>query len=258
MLHWQLSDFLRLVPRRVVFFTKLFLFCLLGHLILLTMLFFVYKGDLDIAQVIINTHVHRSNAPVVYVPWIKRVHKTAFSTVGPAATKKVPAKTKKKNKTVLSTTKTAKNKKKKTVHKRTAKLLKKKTKEKVQKSKAQEKKKAKKQVDTAKELQKTKNIPAAMSQAQEPNYIGRYEKDALELEDAIRQEIMQYWKPPAGFIQDAACTLAFFIDWDGVAQNITISESSGILVVDLAARTAIESAMFPAISRGKEMTLTLK
>lgn len=251
MLRWRPSD---LLPKRIIFFLRLLALCTAVHTVFLGLLFFVYRSGFD--QIIISTRVVHTDAPVVFVPWVKRVNKTPKKTEQKNKTNVQQKQLVKKVGTTLATVVAQKTSAKKMVVKHVVKQ----EQPVVQDKKDDVQKKIIKPVDSQKKpaQEEAKKENKQEQQEQEVQYIGRDEKDVLELQNVIVQEIKQFWHPPVGFMNDAPCMMNFFVDWDGRAQNIIIEKSSGVFAADLAARVAIESALFAKIVRGKQVSVTLE
>jgi len=79
---------------------------------------------------------------------------------------------------------------------------------------------------------------------QEPIVLGQEEFEALKLYQEVHEEITKYWRPPAGLHPKQPCILLLAIDEQGSVDNITVEQSSGVLVHDMAARIAAQKAHF--------------
>lgn len=91
----------------------------------------------------------------------------------------------------------------------------------------------------------------------QPIYIGRDEKDEYEFMANLQEEIKSEWKPPLGFMWSKPCIVQVSVDSDGKVQKVDIKQSSGILVVDIGIRTALERIRFSSnYVQGKELTLS--
>ncbi len=74
---------------------------------------------------------------------------------------------------------------------------------------------------------------------------------------AFQKEIGNKWNPPAGFL-GCKCTVMVAVSWDGAAQAVDIAEPSGVLVYDIAARSALEDVKMPKWAWGKSITIAFK
>jgi hypothetical protein len=86
-------------------------------------------------------------------------------------------------------------------------------------------------------------------------YIGRYDAEDLQLHTDIQRAVEEHWHAPAGAAANTECMLRAFINPQGVAENITIDKASGMLVYDVAARTALSKTEFPTTVRGQTIVL---
>lgn len=89
-------------------------------------------------------------------------------------------------------------------------------------------------------------------------YVGQQEYDALGMQTYLQQELSTYWQPPQGIPADAECEVSFVVDWQGKAETVTVSKSSGALVYDISARSALLAMEFPDWARGKSFKITFK
>jgi hypothetical protein len=72
----------------------------------------------------------------------------------------------------------------------------------------------------------------------------------------LYQEIAACWMPPSGVPADSACKITMFIDRQGELADMNVDASSGVLVFDLAARSAVSELKFPRFAWGKSITIT--
>lgn len=82
--------------------------------------------------------------------------------------------------------------------------------------------------------------------------------NALYIQEYIQKEVAHVWKPPHGLQKKLACTIKVLIDWNGNVIDVNITESSGVLVYDIAARTAASALSLPHWSYGKEFLIAFK
>lgn len=80
-----------------------------------------------------------------------------------------------------------------------------------------------------------------------------------ELENALVGELGKTWQPPQGFNAQASCSYKLEISKSGTLEKATLVQSSGILVYDVAARSAIfKMTRYPLWSHGKEVIVTFR
>ena len=72
------------------------------------------------------------------------------------------------------------------------------------------------------------------------------------------EQLKKVWQPPAGISQDVYCSVYFVVDDEGKAMNVRMEQSSGSVLYDIGARTAILRAQFPVQARKKEFTIAFK
>ena len=75
---------------------------------------------------------------------------------------------------------------------------------------------------------------------------------------AFQQQIAQKFTPPIGIASDAQCQIKMMISWEGAMQDVTVEQSSGILMYDVAARSAVHKLSLPRWTWGKSLTIVFK
>jgi len=75
---------------------------------------------------------------------------------------------------------------------------------------------------------------------------------------ALQEEISSQWKPPVGLAKDLECQISIELAADGTVLKSAVNESSGVLVYDVAARSAVRKINFPRWAYGKEFTIAFK
>lgn len=284
MWHWQHKN----EHDKLIFFAKLAGISGAGHLVLLGMLFFAYRSY-DVYHLELNKQ--HAQIPVVFMPLYKRSpQKSAPKTQKTATTMKQNVqKSKKSNSSVPSepsrpektsaivaekTTTLVQEKKlpqKKAPKKVTVTSAKQK---KVEPKKIEQKKDAVKQPPVVQEHKKiveptrlpepvqevTKQEAAQVAQQIDADamVIGQEEKFALQLQEAIEQEVTQLWSVPAGLPKDLACQIAVIVDWQGLVEAVRIVCPSGLRMYDSSARAAATRMKLPKIAWGKEIIITFK
>lgn len=88
--------------------------------------------------------------------------------------------------------------------------------------------------------------------------VSSQELELLKKIDYLHKELAHAWHPPAIQKANAACTLELFVNWEGLIETIHITESSGVLIFDAAARKAAYDMHIPEWAKGKSITITLK
>lgn len=73
---------------------------------------------------------------------------------------------------------------------------------------------------------------------------------------ALHNDLLSRWRAPHGVKDSVACTIRFFVNFDGRIENVVIEKSSGILLFDVAAKGVIYGTPMPRWVRGKSMTIT--
>lgn len=72
----------------------------------------------------------------------------------------------------------------------------------------------------------------------------------------LYQELSTHWAPPPGVPADSQCAVTVFLDRQGEIADMLVDSSSGMLVFDLAARSALSELEFPKFVWGKSITIT--
>ena len=243
------------------------------HLVVLFGLFFVYKGDNHSLSFTLNRHIDLS-AAVVFLPLQKRagIANVAGNNQKPAQAAEQPVIKKAEEKAP----KTAKAKKessyaKATEDKKATTCMatapsKKKAKSKPKKLVAQKKEEPKKEIEPEPEAKKVEELLPLATTADVANaqvgteniqYLGQLDLEALQMHNAINDEVGQHWSPPPGISKNAMCELNVIVGWDG-AINFSIKESSGIPMYDVSVRSAMLKVAFPKQLWGKEFSIVFK
>jgi hypothetical protein len=267
MLHWRRKVLRK--SRRLLFWAKLFLFSFVAHGVFLFSILFLYKGHYFSYNVIMNTKFLHTGTSVVFMPFKKEINKQQ---IGQKIQRKKTIKQSRKKK---STTLASLLKRKKQIEKKTiAKKLKKKKKQAVvaQKKKIfpkENKKKTKKiaqrkhqkKVPTKKRNKSVQTVARknkAAKAAQEQIYVGRVEMEALRMQDEMQREVSKHWSPPVGLSKDLICVLQVLVDWNGKIAETKVAQSSGVLMYDISARTAVAHMQLQKWAHGKEFNITFK
>jgi len=98
---------------------------------------------------------------------------------------------------------------------------------------------------------------AVESQESHPEaiYIGQQELEAIKVQYEIEHEVSKYWRPPVGLSKELSCTITVLVDWNGTAKKVTVTKTSGALMFDIAARTAVSKLNLPKSVCGKEVNV---
>jgi len=270
--------------RRVLFWAKLFSVAFIGHVLLLFIMLFVYSGQKSVFTVNINRSILKSGAPIIFMPLKRSISKNICTesaqiiskkpVVKKAVSKKAVHKNTLKKKSVLRQAQDEREKKaeekkkpvsqkKKAPVKKPVKKVAKKPVKKVKKS-ASEKKFAKPKIKNKtlekKNIKKNKKKEMKkevknLSIHPEAIYIGQQELEALKIQNEIESEVAKHWRAPVGLSKDLACTISVIIDWGGSVKKVTVTKSSGALMFDIAARTAIGKSCIPRSAYGKEVNI---
>lgn len=84
------------------------------------------------------------------------------------------------------------------------------------------------------------------------------ERAQLCLQEQVYAAIHKQWKAPSGIAKGIMCEITFSIDQKGQSQSVAITQSSGILLYDIAARNAVSSSAFPQNAQLKEFHIIFR
>jgi hypothetical protein len=93
--------------------------------------------------------------------------------------------------------------------------------------------------------------------------IGQYDGEYLTAEQAhvyacVEQEIVSRWRPPRGLSKALACQIKCSIGESGTVVACRLEKSSGVLIYDMAARSAARAMTLGRWAYGKEFTIIFK
>lgn len=88
-------------------------------------------------------------------------------------------------------------------------------------------------------------------------FVGYEQYDACVISSKIQQEIVQSWTPPTGLDPEISCEMKVVIAPNGTVDTIEIIKSSGVLVFDISARSALQQIEFPQQVHGKTIMIVL-
>jgi len=74
----------------------------------------------------------------------------------------------------------------------------------------------------------------------------------------LQKELAKCWKPPIGVPHDCVCEIKVVVNWNGIVKELDVAKSSGVLMYDVTARSALHTMKMPAWSKGKSLTITFK
>lgn len=276
------------LPKPFQLWLKLCIFTASLHLIILFLLFFIYRGENSEISFDVHKSLLSSDTTVVFLPLYKSISNSlqnkrkskskSSSHVEPIQKPKAKPETKKSKedaKADKATMLVEQQQEKKRVKKQTKKeLAKKKDQKKLETQKKEFKKEDAPKIETAKIIEKEKApvieeleqkiTSTAMQDVTEGaddvnvRYVGRDDLDALHMQEYISQELVNHWQPPIGVPKDRICELKVLIDWQGKVTDIRIQKPSGVLVYDMSARSAVLAMNFPKWLWGKEFTINFK
>jgi hypothetical protein len=90
-------------------------------------------------------------------------------------------------------------------------------------------------------------------------YDGEYiTAEQARMYECVEQEIASRWRPPRGLSKDLACQIKCSIGLSGTVVDCKIEKPSGVLIYDMAARTAARAMSLPRWAWGKEFTIVFK
>lgn len=88
-------------------------------------------------------------------------------------------------------------------------------------------------------------------------FVGYEQFDECVIGSKIQHAIIQSWTPPVGLDQGVCCEMKITISSDGIADSIEVAKTSGVLVFDMSARTALQQIEFPKEVHGKTIMIAL-
>ena len=89
-------------------------------------------------------------------------------------------------------------------------------------------------------------------------YVGQQEYEMLRMQSYLQHEILAHWRPPIGIPTEASCEISFVVDWESAVTNVAVCSTSGVLMYDVSASSALLSMNFPAWAKGKSFRITFK
>jgi TonB family protein len=107
-------------------------------------------------------------------------------------------------------------------------------------------------------VKKTASVAQKTVTQQNVVKVGRDELAEVTLQRHVMEQLKKSWHPPAGVEPDAHCTICFKVNAQGKVDDVVVKESSKSTLYDIAVRTAVLRAEFPASARTKEFTVAFK
>ncbi|HLB40678.1 MAG TPA: TonB family protein, partial [Candidatus Babeliales bacterium] len=88
--------------------------------------------------------------------------------------------------------------------------------------------------------------------------IGRKDLELLQLQDQLRQNVAQSWRPPLGFPRALTAVVAVVLSPTGQIEQIQVQQSSGVAVFDASVQQALSAVPWPPAAWGRSHVLTFK
>lgn len=106
-------------------------------------------------------------------------------------------------------------------------------------------------------------VPSAQSLPAEALCVGReniiyVDKETyavLQIAQELQHAIAQCWAPPAGIASDTNCDIQVVVNAQGKVKEIVMVKKSGVAVYDMAARTALQQAVYPKLVWGRTIVV---
>lgn len=82
--------------------------------------------------------------------------------------------------------------------------------------------------------------------------------EVARMQEVIEKELVAHWKPPKGLPKDLECQIKARLGGQGKVVSCSIEKKSGVLIYDMAARTAARAMELPRWAWGKEFIIAFK
>ncbi len=278
MWRWQRVNIRKItIHKRYILWAKLCATSCVAHVIFLFFLFFLYRTRVSDFTLVISKHMLNRDVSVLLaqaqIPATKKTQQRATTarTVKQTPQKKIIAQKKVvKKPAALKVPKTAViNKKqnvapqkkptqpkKPVVQKKVAPAKKQIAQKKIPPKKSVQKIVQKKAVSPAK--QRAKNNAQDQNESVAINAGQQYDTEALLRYAALQKEFVRCWKPPIGVPKNCSCEIKLFVNAAGKVHDMHMIRPSGILMYDVAARSALSAMTLPRWTRNKALTITFK
>lgn len=226
----------KIMRKRHLLWVKLVVTSFVLHIICLSWVFFIYRNDTFLFSLTMRQSIQLHDAPIIFMP----VSEVRSST--PPAYSVTQAKKKDRSKTMIRGKITPSIKK-------TKKVI---------------------QTNLKKQVNK-KDIAAIKNPVQSPPQhkiqkiidsksiaikLGYRDVETMRRYAVLQKELAKYWHPPVGMTKDYSCQIKMLINWSGQIQELEMVRSSGILMYDIAARSALHEIHMPDWVRGKSIIIT--
>lgn len=107
-------------------------------------------------------------------------------------------------------------------------------------------------------------VPVVVDEADEKDdlledvtFVGSHDLEMLHIQEQIKAQVAQHYKPPVGIAKKAVCELAVLVGMDGKPQQVKVKKGSGSMANDMCARAALLKVTFPKKVFGKEIIVEL-
>ncbi len=273
MLQLQLKNLVAVkLSKKVTFFSKLLLCCLLAHITILVLFFILTQSRVS---VVVNTQ--SNNASVSFVPFLKAVPPQQKLHNAPTLKKDIVQKSvREEKKAVPKQIKPLPAKKNSTIMQRkkdSATISKKKAVVPPVKKNSTQKKlpPAKQEKPIAQKIEKSvqpkiceKASPThdvsttATAEQQQPKQetviIGNDERELFVMQDILKKDIVKKWKRPTNIPDTAVCEFRVIVHKDG-KRDISMEKSSNAIALDISARNFLLTYDFPKQWVEKELSI---
>jgi len=220
--------------KRWLLWLKISFFSILYHAALLFMLFFVYRDVFFEVELTVSSKGLGCGSPVMFVPIqyeqsissVQKKTKPAIEVPRTTINKKVP---------LNSVVKKVQKEPKKIDQKSAQKMQ----------SKNQSNKKMVKQF-------------VQSDQKDVVLRVGYRDVEAMRRYNVLQKELVKYWRPPIGVLNGCSCKIKIFVSWDGSILEMDMIKQSGVLMYDVAARSALFAMSMPRWAQGKSITITFE
>lgn len=112
--------------------------------------------------------------------------------------------------------------------------------------------------ETVAQAPEEKELLGDPNATQDVIYVGRDDLREMQTQHVVADALQKHWQAPSGIAPDTLCQIAFDVDKEGRACNITMKQNSKVLIFDVAARTAIVHAHFSPAAQGRQFTVAFK
>lgn len=82
--------------------------------------------------------------------------------------------------------------------------------------------------------------------------------EVARMQYVIERELIAHWKPPKGLAKDLECQIKVRFGGEGKVIDCVLEKKSGVLIYDMAARTAAKAMILPRWAWGKDFVIAFK